>query len=226
MLRAFKQEVESCYLLSGFMLKSNVPNSSRLLYISQRNMSKIRPLFAWPDFEVVVHAFITPRLEYFSFLYSGCSNKAMTRLQLVQNAAAHLLPYTKIQAYISPVLASLHRLPVTFRMDFKILLVTFIARHGSASSYMTDLLLPYEPEHSLRSSGRALLAVSESPLRTKGGRAFASEKANSLPENLKLAESAPSFKSLRKTFQNYYYYYYFYYYYEIGICVPENKVKL
>ncbi len=116
-------------------------------------MSKIRPLFAWPDLEVVVHAFISPRLEYFSSLYSGCSNKALTRLQLVQNAAAHLLPYTKIQAHISSVLASLHRLPVTFRMDFKILLVTFTARHGSASSYMTDLLLPYEPEHSLRSSG-------------------------------------------------------------------------
>ena len=40
---------------------------------------------------------------------------------------------------------------------FKILLVTFKARLGLAPSHMAEMLTPYEPVRSLRSSGGALL---------------------------------------------------------------------
>jgi hypothetical protein len=43
------------------------------------------------------------------------------------------------------VLASLHRLPVEARADFKVLLLTFKALHGLAPTSLSDLVLPYIP---------------------------------------------------------------------------------
>ncbi len=48
-------------------------------------------------------------------------------LQLMQNAAAHVLTRTGIREHIIPVLASLHWLPVKYRIESKILLFTFKA---------------------------------------------------------------------------------------------------
>ena len=69
--------------------------------------------------------------------------------------------------YIHTILASLHWLPVPFRIDFKTLLITFKARLGLAPSYITEMLTPYEPVRSFRSSGGALLAVPKSRLKSK-----------------------------------------------------------
>ena len=74
--------------------------------------------------------------------------------------------------HITPVLSSLHWLPVCIRIDYKILLITFKARRGQALEYITDMLTPYQPVHSLRTAGEALLTVSRSRLKTRGDRAF------------------------------------------------------
>ena len=46
----------------------------------------------------------------------------------------------KIFVNITPVLLQLHWLPVSFRINFKILLLTFKAIHGLAPSYINDLV--------------------------------------------------------------------------------------
>lgn len=68
-----------------------------------------------------------------------------------QSAAVRLLINTKRQDRISPILASLHWLPVSFKMYCKILLITSKALHGLAPSYTAELLLPYEPVTSFKS---------------------------------------------------------------------------
>lgn len=63
---------------------------------------------------------------------------------------------------------------------------------------LTDLLTPYEPEHSLGSSGRVLLVIPGALLEMKGDRAvalMAPRLWNKLPEELRLAKSVSSFKS-------------------------------
>ena len=42
--------------------------------------------------------------------------------------------------HITPVLATLHWLPVKFRIDFKILLLAFKAVNGLAPAYLPNLL--------------------------------------------------------------------------------------
>ncbi|KAF7642270.1 hypothetical protein LDENG_00261100, partial [Lucifuga dentata] len=104
--------------------------------------------------------------------------------------------------HITPLLASLHWFPVRFRIEFKILLITFKALLGLAPSYITEMLTLYEPVHSLRSLGGTLLAVPKSRLKSQGDCAFAIRALllwNDLPEEIRFADSVSSFKSLLKT---------------------------
>ena len=152
---------------------------------------------------MVIHAFIFFRLDYCNSLLSGLGYlKNVSRLQLVQNAAARLLTGFNRRHNITPILASLHWLPVHFRIDFKILLITFKARMGLAPSYITDMLTPYEPARSLRSLGGAFLVFPKSRLKCRGDCAFAIRAPqlwNNLPKEIRLARSVSSFKSLLKT---------------------------
>ena len=88
----------------------------------------------------------------------------MDRLQVVQNSAARLLTQTSKRAHITPVLASLHWLPVHFRVHFKILVITFRSLQGQAPSYLSDFIQFYSPTRSLRPSDQWLLVVPPYPI--------------------------------------------------------------
>lgn len=98
--------------------------------------------------------------------------------------------------HITPVLASLHWLPVSFRIDFKLL-------HGPAPDYILDLLVPYVPKCNLRSLDRGLSSIPESRLKSNGDKALAVRAPmpwNELPEEIRLPESVFSSKSQLKTY--------------------------
>ena len=156
-----------------------------------------------------------PKKSWFSFfpkssspnycysLYTGISQASLSRLQPVQNAAARLLTGTWKRDHISPILASLHWLPVHFRIDFKVLLFVFKALNGQAASYIRDLLTPYSTSRSLRSADLGLLAVPRSKLKLRGDWAFAVAAPilwNSIPLSIRSAPSIDFFKSRLKTY--------------------------
>ena len=114
------------------------------------------------DAEKLVYAFVTSRLDYCNALLSGCANASLKPLQLVQNAATRILTRTKHFEHITPVLASLHWLPIKFPIDFKVLLITFKALNGLAPPYLKDLLHPYIPARTLHSQNAGLLIPSKS----------------------------------------------------------------
>ena len=171
-------------------------------YFQIRNIAKIKSFLSHADLETVIHAFISSRLDYCNSVYSGMSKKNISRLQMVQNSAARLLTNTRKREHITPILATLHWLPVSFRIDFKILLITFKALHGLAPIYITEMLVPYRPVRSLRSADRALLVPPSTHRVTRGDRAFVARAPllwNALPLALRQAESVDSFKKLLKT---------------------------
>ena len=138
-----------------------------------RILAKTKPYLSTGDLERVIHAFISTRLDYCNALYAGLDQSSLSRLQLVQNAAARLLTGTKKRDHITPVLASLHWLPVCFRVDFKILLLVFKCLNGLAPLYLSELLHQHSPSRALRSADQHLLVCPRTRLKTRGDRAFA-----------------------------------------------------
>ena len=118
------------------------------------------------------------------------------------NTAARILTRTPKNYHITPVLASLHWLPVKARADFKVLLLTYKALHGLAPTYLSDLVLPYIPTRTLRSQDAGLLIVPRISKQTAGGRAFSYRAPflwNGLPTHVRDADLVSTFKSLLKT---------------------------
>uniref|UniRef100_A0A3B3HT18 Reverse transcriptase domain-containing protein n=1 Tax=Oryzias latipes TaxID=8090 RepID=A0A3B3HT18_ORYLA len=168
-----------------------------------RQLAKVKPLLSRHDFEILIHAFISTRLDYCNALYVGLSQKLLARLQLVQNAAARLLTGTRKQEHITPILASLHWLPVRLRIDFKILLFVFKCLHGLAPKYLSDLIQVYNPPRSLRSTNQTQLVVSKTRRKLRGDRAFSvfgPKIWNELPLYLRQINSLSIFKSALKTY--------------------------
>ena len=133
-------------------------------------------------------------------LLTGLSKRAVGQLQYIQNSAARVLTITRKYDHISRVLSSLHWLPVAQRIDFKTALFVYKSLNGLAPKYISDMLEPYEPTRTLRTSGRGLLLVPR--VRTKQGEAafqvYAPKIWNSLPEDVRQASTLTMFKSRLK----------------------------
>lgn len=75
---------------------------------------------------------LSSHLYYYYALFTCLGQRALARIQLLQNVAACLLTETRLKDHISPVLDSLHWLLVNFKVDFKLLLFTYQTIHGEA----------------------------------------------------------------------------------------------
>jgi hypothetical protein len=100
-----------------------------------KNIATVRPFLSQVDTEKLIHAFITSMLDYCNALLSGLTKEAIGQLQNIQNAAARVLTKTRWRAQITPVLRSLHQLPVSF----KILLLVFKIIHDCAPQWFNSI---------------------------------------------------------------------------------------
>uniref|UniRef100_A0A669C582 Reverse transcriptase domain-containing protein n=1 Tax=Oreochromis niloticus TaxID=8128 RepID=A0A669C582_ORENI len=187
---------------SSLTLDGHVNSLVRSCFYHLRNVARLSPILSRSELEIAIHAFISSRLDYCNSLFMCLSKGSLDRLQVVQNAAARLLTKSSKYSHVTPLLSQLHWLPVKFRVDFKILVLTYRAVHGLAPAYIFDLLQPYVPSRSLRSSDLGLLAIKNTKRRTKGDRAFATVAPrlwNSLPQALRTVDSVAVFKKQLKT---------------------------
>ncbi len=136
----------------------------------------------------------------------GLPNYLTTKLQYVQISAARLLTSTHKCDHITPVLIQLHWLHVKFRIDFKMLLLTFKALHNKTPGYICNLITVYESPCNLRSLAydNLLLVEPKSRLVSYSDRAFCKAVLNlwnRLPRNIRHSKSINSFKCSLKTHQ-------------------------
>ncbi len=151
--------------------------------------------------EMLIHAFMTSRLDYCNALLGGCSAHLVNKLQLVQNAAARVLTRTRKYDHISPVLSTLHWLLIKHQIYFKILVITYKALNGLAPLYLSELFSHYSPPRLLHSQNSGNLVIPKISKSTVGGRSFsylAAKLWNNLPEIVREADTLCQFKSRLK----------------------------
>lgn len=183
-------------------MDKHVSSLTRNCFFHIRNIAKLRSIVSHAELEMAVHAFISSRLDYCNSLFTCLSKASVHRLQLVQNAAARLITRSKKSCHITPILASLHWLPVHFRIQYKILIISYKALNGQAPAYISELIPPHYNTRSLRSFDQGLLAVPRTRLKTRGDRAFGAAAPrlwNALTPVLRSAPSLNLFKGHLKT---------------------------
>ena len=92
------------------------------------------------DLEKLIRAFIFSRLDYCNGVFTGLSKRLIRQPWLIQNAAASVLTRMKKVDHVTPVLRSLHWLPVSQRIYFKILLLVYKPLNSFRTKYISDLL--------------------------------------------------------------------------------------
>ncbi len=130
---------------------------------------------------------MTSRLDCCNALIGGCPASSLNKLQIVQNAVVSVLTRSRKYDHITPILQSLHWLPIKFCISYKILLLAYKALRPRAPAYITNLLSRYNPTRPLRSQNSGLLVVPRIAKSTKGGKTFsylAPKLWNSLPDNV------------------------------------------
>ena len=91
-------------------------------------------------------------LDYCNSLLYGTSNRNLDKLQCIQNLLARTVVNASCTVNATEVTRFLHWLPIRHRIQFKIGLYGFNARHSLLPSYMQDILSSHHPTRQLRSS--------------------------------------------------------------------------
>ena len=152
--------------------------------------------------EMLIHTFMTSRVDYFYALLGVFSACIINKVQLFQNAAARVLTRTRKYDHVSPLLSTQHWLPIKHCIDFKILLITLKALNGLAPQYLSKLLSYYSPPRPLRSQNSGNLIIPRISKSTAGGRSFsylAPKLWSNLPYTVWGADTLCQYKSRLKT---------------------------
>ena len=186
---------------SNLRFDDHVTALSKSCFFHIRALRHIRPVLADDTARTIAASLVGSRLDYANFILNGASKKNVARVQRIQNALARVVTGTRITDHITPTLQSLHWLPIEYRVKYKLAVVTFKARTGTAPHYLCSLINNYEPSRTLRSSDLQLLTVPryKSVFSSHGFRIAAPLIWNSLPDNVRKSEQIAVFRSRLKT---------------------------
>ena len=183
-------------------LKTHIRNICRSAWFGIHTIGKLRKYLDDKSTEKLAHAFVTSRLDFCNGILHNLPLSDLKKLQHIQNAAARIITRCSVGDNITPVLHKLHWLPIQSRTTFKVLLTMYKISNGDAPEYLSDLVEPYTPSRSLRSSSLNLYSIPRIHSKTYGEREFSwmgPSLWNALPDALRKSPTIDSFKRNLKT---------------------------
>ena len=139
------------------MLPHIVNNVCKSAFYHLRTILRMRKYLSTQTIEIVIHAFVTSKIDHCNSLLHNVPKNVIKKLQAVQNAAARLITRSRKCDHITPIVLDLHWVPVSEGIKFKILLLTFKALHQQSQTYIQDLITRYLLSRLLRSSSTLCL---------------------------------------------------------------------
>src|SRR5271163_4232962 len=184
-------------------MKKHISSICQTSFYHIRQLRQVRSSIDTSSAIVLANSLVTSKLDYCNSLFHDLPASFLNRLQKVQNSLARVVvPSTRRHHHTSPTLKNLHWLPVIKRIEFKVASITFKTLQNHQPAYLYELLTPYIPSSSLRSTDKHLLVI-HTINSANGRRAFvfsAPTLWNSLPLSMRSCTSLTTFHSGLKTY--------------------------
>ena len=87
---------------------------------TMRSIVRVRKYLSFDRLKTLVNSFVISRLDYWNQLLYDIPKYQRDKLQRIQNTAARIITGAHSSDNITPILKSLHWLPVELRINFKI----------------------------------------------------------------------------------------------------------
>ena len=187
----------------GLTMKDHVNAVCKSAYAQLRNIALVRRFITKEAAATLIQSLVISRLDSMNSLLYGLPDSELYKLQRIQNHAAKVVLQKKKCDHVTPLLESLHWLKIPFRIEYKLLLLTYKCLNGKAPTYLASQLNSYVPMRQLRSGDMELLVEKRARLKTYGERSFsiaAPKLWNKLPLDVRQSGSVDLFKSKLKTF--------------------------
>ena len=101
-------------------------------------------------------------------LLNGVPGYKLKHIQRMQNIAARIVSRCPYRDHITPVLESLHWLPVKYWILFKLLLLTYKCLNGLGPGYLSCLVMPRKHRYEPRPQHQGQLQVPQARLKSYG----------------------------------------------------------
>lgn len=192
---SFQRQVDETVKTCNYRLKNMI-----------RIGSKLQPAIK----QTIFQSYIMNKLDYCNSVYGGINQSLVNKLQAVQNAGARFVKgmfgrHWRQSGSMHDLLASLHYLPVKYRILFKICLLCFKCIHGMAPKYLQELIAVSQPSARYclrRNCDRFLLVTPNKPRYQKMEGAFrhiSPTTWNNLPYEIRSMTELSKFKAALKT---------------------------
>ncbi|KAJ8335100.1 hypothetical protein SKAU_G00407390 [Synaphobranchus kaupii] len=132
--------------------KEHIRATARSCRFLLYNTRRIGPYLTTYSTQILVQTMVTSQLDYCNSPLASLPACAILPLQLIQNAAARLVFNLPKFSHVTPLLRSLHWLPVAARIRFKVLTLAYTAANRTGPAYLQDLIQNYVPARPLRCS--------------------------------------------------------------------------
>ena len=186
-------------------MNAHVSKIARTCYFELRRLAYIRRFHTSTATATLVSAFVLSRIEYCSSLLFGSTHDVTFHLHRMRNYAARVIMRLPMSSRITKHLKSLHWLPVKVRSTFKIACLCYHCHSSSAPLFVADMLHKKPLHTHITCSSSYTMPLLNRPAHSKathGDRSFSFASysvRNSIPYDVRCAQSLSSFKSRLKT---------------------------
>ena len=183
----------------------HITSKCNIAAINIQRISSIRNYLTIESAKQLAHSFVLPHLDYCNAILYGLPARHIKKLQRIQNWIAKVVLRRNRHESSLTALYDLHWLPISFRIQFKILTMVFKCIIGTAPEYLISLikLKSFNRETRLSNKPGKILDIPRTSKTIFADRSFqvsGPKLWNDLPTEIQLSTNIEIFKKSLKTY--------------------------
>ena len=123
---------------SDFNFSNHVSQIIKSTRVHARELYRICPLLDLNTSVLLANDLVSSWLDYCNSLFLSLTDFELRRLQLVQNSLCRVVTRSSKPSYITPQLKKLYWLPIRYRVQFKIGLITYKILNQGQPVYLRE----------------------------------------------------------------------------------------